>query len=68
MGGRNGLSAGLLRRLSIAPKTVCGIICGNGRQLFVSAINKWLILLVARDGIEPPTYGFSVRWPITESS
>ncbi len=29
---------------------------------------NFLILLMARDGIEPPTHGFSVRWPITESS
>jgi len=28
--------------------------------------SRWLNLF--RDGIEPPTHGFSVRWPIAESS
>jgi integrase len=36
-------------------------ICPERRKAGRSACFKWLILLMARDGIEPPTHGFSVR-------
>jgi hypothetical protein len=66
--GRNGQKAERLTRSAFAQKIVCGVICGVYRVADSTVVCKLLKRLVARDGIEPPTHGFSVGLPITESS
>jgi len=65
---RNGQKAEWLTHSAFVRKIICGVICGV--RLFVDSTVSCKLLkkLMARDGIEPPTHGFSVGWPITESS
>jgi hypothetical protein len=47
---------------------VSGTVSGALARMRKKGTCKLLCLKVARDGIEPPTHGFSDRCPITELS